>query len=116
MKKTRWMTALVLISTAMGILEGCGGTENKAANDATKQEDTGPIAVSLVIPQVNDIPTPGNTIQQGIEKYTNTKLSIQWVPNSTYDEKINVMIASNEMPKHHSSGPVLGNYAIFKRL
>jgi putative aldouronate transport system substrate-binding protein len=96
------MVALGSVSMAMGVLAGCSGGGAPAANKSTdnaKTEDAAPLAVSMVIPQVNDIPTPGNTIQHSIEKYTNTKLSIQWVPNSAYDEKVNVMIAASELPK-----------------
>ena len=34
-----------------------------------------------------------------IREYTNTDLRIQWIPYSAYDEKVNVMVASNELPK-----------------
>ncbi|MEK3720420.1 extracellular solute-binding protein [Paenibacillus sp. FSL H8-0034] len=105
----QWFAAVGTITMAMGVLAGCGGdqpasktTEGAKPADtkvADTKADAKPVEVSIVMPQVGDIPAKGNTIEQAIEKYTNTKLSIQWVPNSTYDEKINVMIASNEMPK-----------------
>ena len=34
-----------------------------------------------------------------MEQYTNTDLQFQWIPLSAYDEKVNVMIASSELPQ-----------------
>jgi putative aldouronate transport system substrate-binding protein len=101
MKQAKWIAAMGSVTLAMGVLAGCGGETpaKTGANGAPQVEDTTPMEVTMVLNQVGDIPAKGNTIEQAIEKYTNTKLNIQWVPNSTYDEKINIMIASNEMPK-----------------
>ncbi|NHN29129.1 extracellular solute-binding protein [Paenibacillus agricola] len=99
----KWFALIGTITMATGVLAGCAGEQasnkTESTTGSTKVEDTKPLEVSIVMPQVGDIPAKGNTIEQMIEKYTNSKLTIQWVPNSTYDEKINIMIASNEMAK-----------------
>jgi putative aldouronate transport system substrate-binding protein len=95
----KWFALLGTVSMATGVLAGCGGEQPANKTGSAKVEETKPLEVSIVMPQVGDIPNKGNAIEQAIEKYTNTKLSIQWVPSSTYDEKINIMIASNEMAK-----------------
>ncbi|MEI7027015.1 extracellular solute-binding protein [Paenibacillus sp. y28] len=84
-----------------GSLAACASGEANPQGEAagTKASDNAPLAISLVIPQVGDIPAKGNAVEQAIETYTNTKLDIQWVPNSAYEEKVNIMIASNELPK-----------------
>ncbi|MDF2962092.1 MAG: transporter substrate-binding protein, partial [Paenibacillus sp.] len=105
MKHKKWMATMGSITLAMGFLAACGGEQPANTGAATgtttgaAKEDTTPLDLSIVVNQVGDIPAKGNTIEQAIEKATNTKLNIQWVPASTYDEKINVMIASNELPK-----------------
>ncbi|UUZ85240.1 extracellular solute-binding protein [Paenibacillus sp. P26] len=57
-----------------------------------------PFPLSIGLTQVGDIPKQGNDVETAIEKYTGTKLQIQWIPGSAYDDKINVMIASSESP------------------
>lgn len=102
--RRRWVPATVALVLAGGVLAGCSGQgagkpgESGEAKGAAAA-DNGPLEVTMAVTQVGDIPAKGNVIEQTIEKYTNTKLDIQWIPNSTYDEKINVMIASDELPK-----------------
>jgi putative aldouronate transport system substrate-binding protein len=78
-----------------------------ACSDSAKQGDTpqgaqgteAPLNLSIAIAQVGDIPAKGNAVERAIEKYTNAKLDIQWIPSAAYNDKVNVMLASNEMPK-----------------
>lgn len=99
-KQKQWIAALGAITLAAGVLAGCGdgdsGTKTPTSNE---KEDTTPLELTIVVPQVGDIPEKGNKIEQEIEKYTNTKLNFQWVPSSAYDDKVNVMIASGDLPK-----------------
>lgn len=83
------MSTLALVT---GLLAGCGSDKGQAAEGGVQN-------VSIAIAQVGDVPSKGNEIQQKIEAYTNTKLDIQWIPASAYNDKINVMIASSDMPK-----------------
>lgn len=107
MKHKKWIATMGSVTLAMGVLAACGGGEpatgSNSGTSAPKAEapkvDNTPLDLSIVVNQVGDIPAKGNVIEQAIEKGTNTKLNIQWVPASTYDEKINVMIAANELPK-----------------
>ncbi|KRE98519.1 ABC transporter substrate-binding protein [Paenibacillus sp. Soil766] len=78
--------------------EPTSGSNSPAASTAVK-EDTKPLDMSIVVSQVGEIPPKGNPMEEAIAKYTNTNLSFQWIPASAYDDKINVMIASGELPK-----------------
>ncbi|MFH5183739.1 extracellular solute-binding protein [Paenibacillus sp. TAB 01] len=80
-----------------GTLVGC--TSKEAAKPTDTPQNTGPLAVTIAVTQVGEIPAKGNEIEKAIEKYTNTKLDFQWIPSSAYDEKVNIMIASGEVPK-----------------
>ncbi|WP_249898075.1 extracellular solute-binding protein [Paenibacillus sp. PK3_47] len=96
-----------LLATA--VLSACGsGNEQNAANGNTSPansstnapaEDHSPLELSIAVHQAAEVPAKGNAMEQAIEKYTNTKLNFQWIPTSGYDEKINVMLASGELPK-----------------
>ncbi|MBW7461450.1 extracellular solute-binding protein, partial [Paenibacillus sepulcri] len=47
---------------------------------------------------VAEPPSPDDPIIKAIEDYTNTKLDIQWVPGTTYPDKLNATIASGSLP------------------
>lgn len=109
MKANRGALAIAAMLLTTLLLSACGGGENESSgkesdnakgNDSTttEQADNKPFPLSLVVNQVGEIPSAGNEIEQAIMKYTNTELSIQWIPESAYDEKVNVMIASDELP------------------
>ncbi|OXM84477.1 extracellular solute-binding protein [Paenibacillus rigui] len=102
MKTKQWNAAVVASVLLAGSLTGCSSTSQepgKASGDAQGQGDNTPLAVTMVLPQVGDIPAKGNAVEKAIESYTNSKLDIQWVPSSAYEEKINVMITAGELPK-----------------
>jgi putative aldouronate transport system substrate-binding protein len=97
MNNKRALALLSVLALTGSVAAGCGGGKDKPSGDAANE--TVPFPVTMAVQQVGDIPGKDNEIEQAIQKYTNTKLDIQWVPNAAYDDKINVMIASNEMPK-----------------
>ncbi|RRJ65726.1 extracellular solute-binding protein [Paenibacillus oralis] len=92
--KRKWMKTALTLLAGMMILTACGSNTGGGA-----AEGNGPYPLSLVVNQVGEIPDPNNPIEEKIREYTHTDLRIQWIPYSAYDEKINVMIASNELPK-----------------
>lgn len=98
-KKAAVIMGGVLLATT--VLSACGSGGDKAGGGSTPSpvEDTKPLDLSIVVNQVGEIPPKGNPMEQGIAKYTNTNLEYQWIPTSAYDEKINIMMASGELPK-----------------
>lgn len=86
-----WLILLCGVVLTAGALSGC------AQNAGSKEG--GPFTVTMSLAQVGEVPEKGNPVEKAIEAYTNTKLDIQWIPSSAFDEKVNVMIASSEMPK-----------------
>ncbi|SFS53457.1 extracellular solute-binding protein [Paenibacillus sp. 453mf] len=95
MKKVKRLLSgacILSLSTTL-LLAGCGTSDHGSA----AVDGDGPFPISMAIVQVGEIPESGD-VEKAIEEYTNTDLSIQWVPSSAYDEKVSVMIASNEMP------------------
>jgi putative aldouronate transport system substrate-binding protein len=108
MRKRKWVALACVTSVVAGMVAGCGGQSpgnsptNSSPQDAPQSSaapaDDKPFEITIVTQQVDDIPAKDNEIETALEKYTNTKLEFQWVPVSAYDEKINVMIASGELP------------------
>lgn len=105
-KKMALLMGSVLLATT--VLSACssgnsGNNQNAATNSPgasqAPQAEAKPYDLSIVVNQVGEIPPKGNPIEQALAKYTNTNLEFQWIPTAAYDEKINVMIASGELPK-----------------
>lgn len=100
MNGKRLIALTIALSCAGGLTAGCALTEEaKPEAKRTDSETDKPYSLSFVVKQVGDIPDKDNAIEKAMEAYTGTKLSFQWVPSAAYDDKINVMIATNELPK-----------------
>jgi putative aldouronate transport system substrate-binding protein len=99
MRNKRWFAGICAMIVLSGVVAGCGGQSSTGGSgEAAGTQDTGPIKITMATAQVGDVPSPDNEVETAIEKYTNSQLEIQWIPNAAYDDKINVMIAANEMP------------------
>lgn len=101
--KSQIKSELMLLAGALVVttsLTACGGSGASVNKQPTGGKDNQtPMTINIALAQVGDIPNKDSEVEQLIEKYTNTKLNIQWIPTAAYDDKVNVMIASNEMPQ-----------------
>jgi putative aldouronate transport system substrate-binding protein len=94
MVNKRILSTLLTVGLLTGvILSSCSYME-EPVNNSEKNHFTLTIAVNLV----GEVPAKDNEVERRIEEYTGTDLQIQWVPGSAYDEKVNIMIASGELP------------------
>lgn len=105
MRKTKKIVSMLsVISLTGGIVAGCGGAGGDGGaqgTDANKGAEAPqqPLEISFIMPQqAFPIPDENGELLTRIKKYTNTNLKLQWVPGN-YAEKLNVTIASGEMPK-----------------
>jgi putative aldouronate transport system substrate-binding protein len=89
---------LLIIIMCSGIVSACSTGRDELHKDVQSLPTAGKV-ITLTVNQVGEVPEQGNEVEQLIESYTNTDLHIQWIPLSAYDEKINIMIASGELPK-----------------
>lgn len=108
---TMLLTALLAFST---LLAGCGGNNNNQASsetasgestakpvetEAPKEEvKAGPTEIKIMLP-LNIPETPPDTIKLELEKLTNTKLTYQFFPADTYEEKLNSSFATGSLPQ-----------------
>ncbi|KQX48574.1 MULTISPECIES: extracellular solute-binding protein [unclassified Paenibacillus] len=90
----RCITVVSLLTT-ISVLAGCAGEKSSPI----AQQDNTPLEVTIATPQIGEAPKKGSEVEQAIEKYTNSKIDIQWIPSAAFEDKKNIMIASNEMPK-----------------
>ncbi|MBW7453102.1 extracellular solute-binding protein [Paenibacillus sepulcri] len=74
-----------------------GNQTNEPAVEPEKQEE--PTSISIMTQFYGEEPPgPDNVVIKEVEKRTNTKLTITWVSPNSYNEKVNVTLASGDMP------------------
>jgi putative aldouronate transport system substrate-binding protein len=79
-------------------LAGCSGSNNPSAADST--DSSVPFRIKMMSQfETAEPPTADNPIVKYIEQQTNTKLDITWVLNSNYTDKLNVSMASGDLPQ-----------------
>lgn len=88
---------LILLFCIVLLTAGCSNGGNAGGN--TGKEDGRPTDISILsIFYQKEPPAKDNAILQEIERRTNTKLDITWVTANNFSEKVNVTLASGEMP------------------
>jgi putative aldouronate transport system substrate-binding protein len=115
MNKKSYSILLSVVLVFTMLLAACSGNNNKGANEeqpdptadsgGTKVEETAkpeepeaPTEITIMLP-LNTAETPPDTIKNEIEKLTNTKLTYQFFPADTYEEKLNTSFATGSLPQ-----------------
>jgi putative aldouronate transport system substrate-binding protein len=97
------ITMMMAAALSLTVAAGCSSAGTKPAatggtGTAASTAPAGPtkitIMASLKIPEV-----PSDTIEKLVEEKTNTQLEIQWVPDGSYDEKMNASMATGTLPQ-----------------
>ncbi|MDI4645151.1 extracellular solute-binding protein [Cohnella hashimotonis] len=105
--------ALTLLTTT---LTACGGNDNETGSSGSAPASAGstssnatkanpgsegkPLSLSMMnIFYSTEPPKQDNEILKKIEEYTNTDLDITWVPSTAYEDKLNVTVASGQLPQ-----------------
>jgi putative aldouronate transport system substrate-binding protein len=105
MKATKQMktaaSMLAAVTALTAILAGCSGG---AAKPAAQGQEAGKAETALDVSIMTILLTPSpaaddNPIKKAIEKATNSKMKIQWVSGNNYADKLNVTLASGDIPE-----------------
>ncbi|WP_168735665.1 type 2 periplasmic-binding domain-containing protein [Cohnella fermenti] len=110
--KKQLTIAIASVAMLASLLTACGGNNdnNKAAESAGTTTNTGsapasgaasakPLKVSVMTQQTAPMPPAAdNEIEKLIEKATNTELDVQWIPQNTYGDKLNITLAAGDLP------------------
>lgn len=103
-------SAMLAVLTAVAVAAGCSNTGGTApeAPAPSNNENTGsnaapeapkaPAKISIMA-NLHTPEVPSDKIEKLVEEATNTELDIQWVPDGTYDEKMNASFATGTLPK-----------------
>lgn len=90
MKKMRCFIAIIVCLVV--VLVGCGGKKNKDSSSDNS-------VITIMAPFLEtEPPEKNNDLQKEIEKSTGEKIEVTWVPNVSYLEKINMTLASGDLP------------------
>lgn len=114
MKKKSFTLLLTALLTFSTLLAGCGGnnekndaspaattasTDKPAESEAPKEDvKAEPTEIKIMLP-LNTTETPPDRIKAEVEKLTNTKLTYQFYPADTYEEKLNSSFATGSLPQ-----------------
>jgi len=108
------LTAMALIAA---VVAGCAGKngDSQASPSASQPRADGsapasqqasdiaqeqpPLNLNIMLPIFKtNYPKDGSPVVAELEKRTNTKIHLEWVPNSSYPDKFNIMLASGDLP------------------
>jgi putative aldouronate transport system substrate-binding protein len=90
---------VALVSTlAVTMLAGCAGGKQDEGNAANTQAPKGPAKISIMA-NLHTPEVPATDIEKLLEEKTSTELEIQWVPDGSYDEKLNASFATGTLPQ-----------------
>jgi putative aldouronate transport system substrate-binding protein len=85
----RLLAAALAVSTALTVT-ACGDDgDSKSGNLDT---------LNVFATLLGTAPSPTGEVQQAVEKLIGKKLNITWAPNADYQDKVNVTLASNNLP------------------
>ncbi|GAB1156048.1 extracellular solute-binding protein [Paenibacillus illinoisensis] len=98
-RNLNWIISVVLVMSV--VLSACGSQEagqtSKSSGSSGNVND--PLEVSIMTITPSAVPAADdNVIKRAIEKATNSKMSIQWVSNNIYSDKLNLTLASGDIP------------------
>lgn len=113
MKKKSYSILMGVVLTFSLLLAACSGgnggsnktTPAPSDDSGAKTEETAkpaepekPTEITIMLP-LNIAETPPDTIKNELEKLTNTKLTYQFFPADTYEEKLNASFATGSLPQ-----------------
>lgn len=98
MKKRRVQTVLASALT-VSLVAGCaGGSNPQTGAGEGGGEPSGPTKITIMA-NLHTPEVPDPTIEKMLEEKTNTDLTIQWVPDGSYEEKLNASFATGTLPQ-----------------
>ncbi|MCU6797331.1 MULTISPECIES: extracellular solute-binding protein [Paenibacillus] len=101
MKKRSRKHALIAMLSVVAVLTAACSGSNPAATAPKGEEGKKEAPVTLNIFSNFSIaqpPSPDNPVTKEFEKRTNTKLNITWVSDTVFNDKLNVLLASGDLP------------------
>jgi putative aldouronate transport system substrate-binding protein len=105
-RSRKFLTTFCALSLALGSLAACSnesasknssGTKSKG-NQSEVEKSNEPFKLSIMA-NLHTPEVPSDKIEKQLEEKTNTELEIQWVPDSSYEEKLSTAFATGSFPQ-----------------
>lgn len=95
MTHSKKMVGIGLLTISAVALAGCSGGGEDAPAPGDKLE-----SLSIMAPFLSTTsPKDGNEIESAVEKQIGVDLKINWVPNASYGDKVNITLAGDNLPQ-----------------
>ncbi|AFC30613.1 hypothetical protein PM3016_3800 [Paenibacillus mucilaginosus 3016] len=88
----RGITALVVMTA---VLTACSASSNSEGDAAS--EEGQPVTVSFMVP-LHQAETPHPRIEEILEEKLQASLEIQWIPSTTFEERLHAAFATGDLP------------------
>lgn len=98
--KKRLVTMSLTVALMGSLMSACGGGNNEAATNAAGTNGGANAEKPLEITWLNVLHTPSpptEVVKSKLEEYTKTKISFNWVPDASKEERITTSLASGEL-------------------
>jgi len=91
-------TLAIIASMSISMLSGCGSKANEATSgEAATSSKATDISIMLASYTTNIIANDSPVLKK-LEELTNTKLKFTWIPSTSYADKLNITLASGDLP------------------
>lgn len=100
--KKELVILLAALTGISGVVSGCGnqGEKTEASASATggETQSSGKV-IKILAPLLGDTsPSQNGEIEQQLEELTGYQVEVTWVPDTSYTDKVSVILASGELP------------------
>jgi putative aldouronate transport system substrate-binding protein len=105
----KWVSGFCAVAMAATALAGCGqanepqqqtpaADNNKPADTTKAPEPAKPVKFTMMA-NLQTPEVPSDKVEKILEQKTNSEIEIQWVPDGTYDEKVQAGFATGSLPQ-----------------
>lgn len=95
----KWIAALCGAAMTFSVLTACGpqGGGSQAAQGEGEAE--GPVSIQMFAGLFSELPDMNDEYWTGWQEMTNSKLDIEWVPSGDLNTKLDLLLASGQLPE-----------------
>lgn len=100
MNKQKIVGLLLTTTLITTVFAACGSKEEASSGAAAGEsaKPAGPTKITIMA-NLHTAEVPSDKIEKMVEEKTNTELTIQWVPDGSYEEKLNASFATGTLPQ-----------------
>jgi putative aldouronate transport system substrate-binding protein len=99
-KNKYFFTTIITGIIISSLLTGCAKKQTLGESSSSSNNSNEPYKITIMLPTLLGDPTTDDSpVKKKLEEYTNTKITFNWVPNSSYEDKFNITLASGQLPQ-----------------